>query len=139
VVNDCDFDAQVVGQQAAGYPLAEEGEVGDFFDDGLGDAAPRVSNDGGVSEFESESDLGGYAVVKAGDDDHVGSRNAEWHGSKCAGELLVSLEQRGHGGCCHSCLSFLDSADCPQGCCRAIWLELAGQVDCLRRSATIVG
>ena len=36
VVNDRDFETRVVRELPAEQPPAEEGEVGDFLDDGLG-------------------------------------------------------------------------------------------------------
>jgi len=113
VVNDRDFDAPVAVHRPAGQPAAEEGEVGDFLDDGLGDASPRVAQDGGVAELESEGDRGIDPVVEAGDDDHLRGGQGEWHGGEGAGELLVAPEQRGHpaghGGSVPLWPSFVDS------------------------------
>ena len=45
-MNDRDLDAGIPGEVAAGQPPGEEGQVGDFFDDGLGDASPALRNTG---------------------------------------------------------------------------------------------
>ena len=96
MVNDRDFDALIAVHRPAGQPPAEEGEVGDLLDDGLGDASPRVAQDGGVAEPEPEGDRGVDPVVEAGDDDHLRGGQAERRGSVGAGELLIPLKQRGH-------------------------------------------
>ena len=68
------------GALAAGQLLDEESEEGDVVDDSLGDAAPRVADDGRVAERESEDDRGVGAVVEAGDDDHLCCGQAEGAG-----------------------------------------------------------
>ena len=91
VVDDRDFEAVVGWELPAGESYAEEGEVGDFFDDGLGDASPGVAKNRGVAQLESEGDLGGDAVVEAGDHDHLRGGHGEWHRCEGAGELLVAF------------------------------------------------
>jgi hypothetical protein len=46
VVNDRDLEAPVVRELPAGQPLAEEGEVGEFLDDGLDDVSPALRRRG---------------------------------------------------------------------------------------------
>jgi hypothetical protein len=92
VVNDCDFDAAISAELPAEQSAAEEPEVGDFFDDGLGDAASRVAQDGGVAKVEAESDLGGNSVVEAGDNDHPRRGQAEWYRGEGADEAVVVLK-----------------------------------------------
>jgi hypothetical protein len=96
VVNHRDFDALIPVHRPAGQPPAKEGEVGDLLDDGLGDASPRVAQDGGVAELEPEGDRGVDPVVQAGDEDHLRGGQAERRGSVGVGELLIPLEQQGH-------------------------------------------
>ena len=79
-------------RQAAEQLLGEEGEEGDVVDDGLGDASPRVADDGCLAEAEPEDDRGVDSVVKAGDDDHLGRGQAEGHRGVGTGELLIALE-----------------------------------------------
>jgi hypothetical protein len=98
VVEDRDFEECVSRALGPGQLLDEEGEEGDVVDNGLGDAAPRVADDGSVSELESQDDRGVDAVVEAGDDDHLCCGQAECRGGVGAGELLVAPEQGGHPG-----------------------------------------
>ncbi len=57
VVDDRDFEEPVV-RDLAGQLLGEVGEVGDVVDDSLGDASPRVADDGSLPELEAEDDRG---------------------------------------------------------------------------------
>jgi len=98
VVNDRDFHAPVAGRLPARHPAAEVGEVGDVFDDGLGDASPSVAQNGGVAELESQGDRGVDPVVETGDHNHLRSGHAQWHRSVGVGEFLVVLEQWAHPG-----------------------------------------
>jgi hypothetical protein len=58
VMDDRDFEERVSSALAAGQLLDEEGKEGDVVDNGLGDAAPRVADDGSISELESKDDRG---------------------------------------------------------------------------------
>src|SRR5439155_2854904 len=57
-----------------------------------------VTDDGSVSELESEDDGRVDPVVEAGDDEHLCRGQAECHGGVGTGELLVAAEQGIHPG-----------------------------------------
>jgi hypothetical protein len=98
VMHDRDLEEPVGRHLVAEQLPGEEREVGDVLDDGWGDTAARVADDGGFAELEPEDDRGVDAVVEAGDDDHLRGGRAERHGSVVASEPLVALEQRVHPG-----------------------------------------
>jgi hypothetical protein len=83
---------------AAGQLPGEEGEEGDVVDDGLGDPAAGVADDGRVAEPEPEGNRRVDPVVEAGDDDHLRGGRAERGGGVGGSELLVALEQGVHPG-----------------------------------------
>jgi len=133
VVHDRDLEEPVGRHLVAEQLPGEEREVGDVLDDGRGDTAARVADDGGFAELDPEDDRGVDPVVETGDDDHLRGGQAERRGGEGAGELLIVLEQRGHpaghGGSVPFRPSFVDSdhylvdavhSTCSSGCCPLI-------------------
>ena len=64
VMDHRDFEARVRRALVAEQLLSQEAEEGEVVDDGLGDASPGVTDDGSVSELESEDDRGVDPVVE---------------------------------------------------------------------------
>jgi len=105
VVNDRHFEQPVAVDLPGEHLLGQEGQVRDVLDDGLGDAAARVTDHRRVAELQAEHDRRVDPVVQAGDDQHLRGGRGEFDGRVVAGELLVAVQQRGHPG--HGLLRFL--------------------------------